>query len=145
MPIANYTTTVTVSKSVDVISKLLAKNGVRAIQTEFTHDGMASGLSFIIDTEYGPRTFALPVRAEGVLNALVRQKVEPRYRTFEHANRVAWRIAHEWLRAQLALIDAGMSSTSEVFFPYLVTTLDADMRPVTVFSEYTRSQREIER
>lgn len=143
MPIANYTTTVTVSKSVDVITKLLAKNGVRAIQTEYSHDGQATGLSFGIDTEFGARTFALPIRVEGVLNALVRQKVERRYQTFEHANRVAWRIAHEWLRAQLALIDAGMTSTSEVFFPYMVTNLDADGRTVTVYSEYTRSQREI--
>ncbi|QNJ56020.1 hypothetical protein SEA_RASPUTIA_130 [Microbacterium phage Rasputia] len=145
MPITNYTTTMTVSKTLEATMKLLTKSGVRAIQTEYAQDGVPSGLSFIIDTEFGPRTFALPVRIGAVHATLIKQRVEPRYQKFEHATRVAWKIAHDWLRAQLALIEAGMSTTSETFFPYMVSNLDADGRAVTVYSEYTRSQREIER
>ena len=148
MPIANYSTTMTVAKTSEAVMKLLTKAGVRAIQVEYDQaapTGIPVGLSFIIDTEFGPRHFTLPIRIEEVARALTEQRVEPRYRKFEHAARVAWKIAHDWLRAQLALIEAGMSTTSEVFFPYLVATVDSEGRNVTVYTEYTRSQREIER
>ncbi|AWN07806.1 hypothetical protein HOT31_gp136 [Microbacterium phage Hendrix] len=142
MPIANYTTTMTVNASVEKITKMLIKAGVRAIQTEYGPQGNARGLTFSMDTEWGERQFSLPVRVEGVLEALKRQKVEPRYQKFAHAERVAWRIAHDWLRAQLAIIDAGMTTTAEVFFPYLVLGYD-QATPITAYKQYTTTQREI--
>jgi len=41
-------------------------------------------------------------------------------RTREHAAKVAWRITHDWLDAQLALIDARMSTLDEVMLPFMV-------------------------
>ncbi|QGZ16781.1 hypothetical protein PBI_DEWDROP_134 [Microbacterium phage Dewdrop] len=139
MPIANYTTTVTVSKSVEAVTKMLVKFGVRAIQTEFGPKGNANGLTFVLELDGREVSYALPVRVEGVREALVRQRVEPRYQKIEHAERVAWKIAHDWLRAQLALIDAGMTTTSEVFFPYLVLGYESG-RPVTAFQQYTKNR-----
>jgi hypothetical protein len=37
----------------------------------------------------------------------------------EHAERVAWRHLLRWVQTQLAMVDAGMVQTREVFLPYL--------------------------
>jgi len=143
MPIAGHTTEVTVTRSLEQITKLLAKAKVRAIQTTYNVNGEPDGLTFAIGTEWGERTYALPIRASGVRATLRRDNVAPRYQTAEHANRVAWRIAHDWLRAQLALIDAGMVTLPEVLFPYLVLDYD-DTEPITAFQQYAGRQAQLE-
>lgn len=145
MAIAGYTTQVQVSTTLEKITKMLAKTGVKRIQTDYNGTGEPSGLQFTIDTPWGPRDFALPVNAEGVQRTLVRDKVERRYQTAEQANRVAWRIAHDWLRAQLAIIDAGMTTLPEVFFPYLIGGWDdSSQRPITMYQRYATTQKEID-
>jgi len=58
---------------------------------------------------------------------------------------VAWRVALKWLEAQLALIDAGGATLSEVFFPYLVTGWDDQSNtPITAYERYVTTQKEIE-
>lgn len=37
----------------------------------------------------------------------------------EQAERVAWRVAREWLLAQLAIIEAQMATLDQVMLPYL--------------------------
>lgn len=140
MGIANYTTSVPVGVSVGHIMKLLTKAGASTVTQEMEPGGVIVGVQFGIETEFGWRPFRLPVRIEGVHETLKRDKVPPRYRTREHAARVAWRIAHDWLRAQLALIDAGMTSLPEVMFPYVM--LDAN---TTAYERYAMTQREVER
>lgn len=143
MPIAGATTEVTVNRSIEAVTKLLLKAKVTAIQTVYGEDGVAEGMQFSIKTAFGERQYALPIRVEGVRATLIRDKVAPRYRTQEHAARVAWRIAHDWLRAQLALIDAQMTSTEEVFFPYMVTGYVDGGRPVTAYRQYLDTQKGI--
>lgn len=138
MAIAGYTTEVTVAKSSDAVTKLLVKAGATDISTQWDA-GVLVGLSFGIQTEFGFLQFQLPVRVEGVQVTLKRDRVPPRYQTREHAARVAWRIAHDWLRAQLALIDAGMSTLPEILFPYALVA-----PRTTAFERYVSSQREIE-
>ncbi|QJD53272.1 hypothetical protein SEA_TEMPO_49 [Microbacterium phage Tempo] len=138
MAIANYTTAVTVRSSVDSIVKLLAKAGARSITHDMDEQGLTIGLSFVIATEYGWRPFRLPIRVDGVHATLKRDRVPPRYQTRDHAARVAWRIAHDWLRAQLAIIDAGMTTLPEVFFPYVL--LDAE---TTAYEKYVGDAKEL--
>lgn len=140
MAIANYTTSVPVTTSVGHIMKLLTKAGASSVTQEMEPGGVVTGLQFGIETEFGWRPFRLPIRVDGVQATLRRDKVPPRYQTREHAARVSWRIAHDWLRAQLALIDAGMTTLTEVMFPYVM--LDAN---TTAYEHYLGSQREIER
>jgi hypothetical protein len=143
MPIAGYTTTVQVSGTLDKITKMLTKAKVRGIQTEYGDHGDPTALVFRLDTPWGERQYALPINAEGVRQTLIRDRVEKRYQTIEQANRVAWRIAHDWLRAQLAIIDAGMVTLPEVMFPYLILGADDKNRPVTAFQRYADTQKEI--
>lgn len=79
-----------------------------------------------------------------MLETLKRDRVEKRYLTLEQANRVAWRIAHDWLRAQLAIIDAGMVTLPEVMFPYLIGGWDYHAgAPITMYQRYATTQKEI--
>lgn len=120
MPIDGYTTTVDAAQTAGEISGLLAKAGARSVMTEYSSNGRPSGMSFLIQTEYGERAFSLPIRVDGVLATLKRDRVAPKYQTPEHAEKVAWRVAKVWLRAQLALIDAGQTSLAEIMFPWML-------------------------
>ncbi len=120
MAIANYSTTVSVSASMGEVTGALAKRGVTRISTMFDDDGAPAGIAFTMKTPYGVQEFELPVRVEGVQAALIRDKVAPKMRTKEHAARVAWRIARDWLRAQSALIDAELATLDEVMVPYMI-------------------------
>lgn len=143
MAIAGATTEVTVRRSLEQVTNLLVKAGVKNIQIEYGDDGVAEALTFGLETHHGWRAYQMPIRVEGVLATLVRDRVAPRYRTKEHAARVAWRIAHDWLRAQLALIDAQMTSVGEVFFPYQLVGNDPSGRPVRVYEQYLSTQKEL--
>lgn len=144
MPIANYTTDVSVSTTVGDITASLARRGVNRISTVYDDAGDPAGLEFTMRTEFGPRDFALPVRTEGVLAALQRDKVAAKYLTREHAAKVAWRIAREWLRAQSALIDAGLASLDEVMFPWMLDYVTATVPVQTAFEAYRIAQEAIE-
>lgn len=121
MPIMNYTTTISVEKSMGEVIGALTRRGVTRISTMFDDEGIPAGISFEMKTEYGPRGFELPVRVEGVLRAMERDKSVARSKVNpEQAARVAWRIAKDWLAAQAALIDAELASLDEVMFPYML-------------------------
>lgn len=140
MPILNYTTSITVSKTMGEIVESLSRRGVTRISTMFGDDGSAAGLGFTMKTDYGPRDFELPVRTAGVLKAMVADKKVPRSQcTQEQAARVAWRIAKDWLEAQSALIDAGLAELDEVMLPYMVTDSGA-----SVYAVFRGSQLELE-
>ena len=118
MPIAGASTTIAASKTAAEVTAMLAKNGAKQVMTTYDDNGEATGIAFIITTEHGERAFTLPVRPEGVRKALIRDRVIPSRQTVEHAQRVAWRIARDWLRAQLAIIDAGLVTLDEIMLPY---------------------------
>lgn len=132
MPILNYTTSIDVEKTQGEVIRALTRRGVTRISTLF-QDGQPAGLGFTMETQYGIREFELPIRVDGVSAALARSAssgefaklgVRPAqsrvYLTREHAARVAWRIAKDWLDAQAALVDADLVTLDEVMFPLMV-------------------------
>ena len=146
MPIANYTTDVAVEKTMGDVVGALARRGVLRTSTIYDEQGNPAGIEFTMKTEYGVREFALPVRVDGVHKALIADNVQPRYRTREHAAKVAWRIAADWLRAQSALIDAGLAGLDEVMMPYMVGSRARGGEPVTMYDAYRKSAlKEIEK
>jgi hypothetical protein len=131
--VANYTSGVPVEKSLTEITRALVKFGARGISTEYDGVGRAVALSFALPSE-DPNQVAdvyhLPARIEGMQAALERAGAERRYRTLEHAERVTWRCLRDWVRAQLAIVDAGLTTLDEVMFPYMRT-----VHGTTVFEE----------
>jgi hypothetical protein len=139
----NYTTTVEATKSASECIARLAQHGASAIGITYELT-KPTGLSFRIDTPYGPRTFALPVNVRGTHKALQegyrKGRVPNRYTSLDQAERVAWRVLKDWLEAQLALIEAGVADMTQVMLPYM-----QDNRGLTVWQRYLeREQSAIE-
>jgi len=113
-----YSTSVSVGRTVNEISTLLAEAKATAILSEF-NDGVIKAISFRIKTEFGVLTFRLAANVDGVLAVLQRSRsIPPRLRSREQAGRVAWRIVLNWLAAQLALVQAGLATLDQVFLPF---------------------------
>jgi hypothetical protein len=120
MSIANYSTKVDTKKTVNEIMGMLSTHGATEITT-IVRGRVFEGMTFAVITEYGPRTFSLPIRVNGVSEAMLADHSVPRSLLGEkQASRVAWRIARDWLRSQLALIDAGLAALDEVMLPYML-------------------------
>lgn len=101
MPLLNYTTE------------------VNALRSASQPSGRPSGVGFAVETPAGPRSFVLPVNPLRVEQVLRKQRVPPRYQSYDQAERVAWRILKDWIEAQLALIATEMVSLDQVMLPYM--------------------------
>lgn len=119
MSILNYTTQISVEKTVTEIQRLLSSAKAQAVLTEYEPDGVLAAVSFRIATPYGMMSFRLPANVDKIFVVVQREKKLPKWnRTREQAARVAWRIIKDWLEAQLALIRAEMVTLEQVFLPY---------------------------
>lgn len=120
MPLLNYTTEVHVRRSVAEIHAALVEAGARQVMASYDAQGRAEGVAFTLQTIHGLRAFLLPVKTESVLAVLKRDRtVAPRYKTLEQAERVAWRILKDWIKAQLAIIETEMVTIDQVMLPYM--------------------------
>ena len=116
----NFTTKVDADKSVAEILSILAAHDAYQIQVLY-QNRMPSGITFGLTAPNGQTLgFRLPANITAIHQKLVKTQ-PPRFATFEHAGRVAWRILKDWTEAQMALIETGMVRPEEVFLPYLLT------------------------
>jgi len=123
MPIANYSTTIAVEKSIAEVQAILGKHGARGVLVEYDEHHQPKQLRFSVAVKNGEKVyFTLPARAERILALLKRQGVPRRLQTEDQARRVAWRLIKDWVRAQVALIEAELVEMTEVFLPYMTNT-----------------------
>lgn len=125
----NYTTSVPADRTVGEVQSLLARHGAAAVAVHYDEQGLPTGLTFVLRTPHGERTFLLPVDVTGVQAALVTMERAGRFRASrkaagtytspEHAHRVAWRVVKDWLEATLALVQANLARLDQVMLPYL--------------------------
>lgn len=132
MAIKNYTTEVDVYKSLGEIQGALAAHGARQIMVEYDGDGQPTGITFAVDTPVGRRGFMLPANIDGVYAVFQKQRVRA---DRKQAARTGWRNIRDWVLAQMAIIEAGMVTMDEVFFPYLT-----DGKGNTVYGLYQSGQ-----
>lgn len=117
------TTQIAADKSAAEISSLLTYAGATRIMIE-NANYEAVALAFAIPTDGIEVPFKLPINRDPIF-AYLQQKRAPMNRNkkrdddWEQALRVAWRQILQWLRAQLALIETGMVTPTEVFLPYV--------------------------
>lgn len=126
----NYTTEVPASRTASRIQERLRKAGAREVAVSY-EKGRVVALSFSMDTAAGERAFTMPIESGRVLAVLREQRVGNRYQTSEHAERVALRVAEDWLKAMLAIIETGLVAFDEVMLPYM-RTVDGS----TVYQRY---------
>lgn len=136
MPLLNYTTTVTVDRTAAKIQAHLVKAGARGIAYEYDEDGELVGMSFAVRAAYGDQTYSLPANVDRVRAVLLKQRVPKRYSTVEHAGRVAWKILHDWVGAQLALIQTETVGLDQVMLPYA----HADAQGTTVYDRFVEQR-----
>ena len=122
MPILNYTTTISISKTVGKIQEKLASAKAKAIMTEYDNEGVLSSMSFKISLNGKDISFRLPANIDKVQAVIAKDKRIPyRLKSREQAARVAWRIIKDWVEAQIAIVETEMVELPEVFLPYAET------------------------
>jgi len=119
MPILNYTTMITVQKSIGEIQGMLAARGAETIVVQYAN-GRPGALFFIIPTPYGKVPFRLPANIEAITRVMERQRVRKQV-PLDMAERVAWRIIKDWCKAQMAILETEMVDLEQIFLPYMVS------------------------
>lgn len=132
MPLLNYTTKVNVYTTLGEIQGELVKHGAKKIMQDYDDEGRIAALSFLIETQAGPRGIRLPANVDAVHAVLTRQKVKC---DREQAERVAWRIVKDWVEAQMAILESEMVQMDEIFLPYMVNG-----QGQTLFQAYRSNQ-----
>ncbi len=119
MPILNYTTSISVDKTVGQIQAMLAKAGAQAVLVEYDDERILSSVSFRIEYNGTMVSFRLPAQLDPVYVILQNDYQVPRkLRCREQAARVTWRIIKDWVEAQLAIVEAEQVEMVEVFLPF---------------------------
>lgn len=136
MAIKNYTTTISVNKTIGEIQGILSKHGATAIMTEYDN-GNVTGLSFKIMTLRGELGIRLPSNTDRVLQVLKNQRKNNNQvkDTFEQANKVAWRIIKDWVDAQMAILETEMVEMEQIFLPYVLNN-----KGKTLYQEFKENQ-----
>lgn len=135
VPALNYTTKIPADKTLGEVQRMLGKAGASAVALLYD-EGVVAGMTFRINTGAGPRDFRLPVDVDAMAALLAKGRPAGGmslavYRSREHAERVAWRVAKDWLAAQITLIDAHLATLEQVMLPYLLVAPER-----TLFEEY---------
>jgi hypothetical protein len=117
----NYTTTISAQKTVSEIMASLVMHGAKAILVDYDDAGLIESLSFRLATVSGDIGIRLPIDPDAVLRVMERQGVQHRYCTRQRSVQVAWRIAKDWVKAQMALVETEMVRMEQVFLPYWIT------------------------
>lgn len=120
MAILNFTTKVDAWKTVNEITLILSKHGVTNVNIK-NEGSRPVAVSFSMNYHTQPLNFLLPCNHEGVWRAIKNNtKIEKRYRNEDQAFRTSWRIIKDWVEAQMAIVEAELSTVEEVFLPYLI-------------------------
>lgn len=144
----NYSTEVPVSRTVAACTDMLASAGATGVTVTYL-DGEYAGLVAHLRGE----TFVLPVdipamqrvmrgaEEDGLFKGHRTPKGSGGFATETHAARVAWRVLHDWLRAQLALAAAQQARLEETLLPYLVVGIDPGGEPISLRDRWRDNPR----
>lgn len=124
MNVKNYTSTISVSKSVSQIEELLAKAGARHVAKTYDSDGNLEGIMFQIFQDGSPLAIIkLPCKWQAINKIMkgdVRKPIKGTYQRIEaQAQRTAWKIMYDWIYVQLSLIKMEQAELAEIFLPYI--------------------------
>lgn len=127
-PFKNYTTGIAVEKTIMEIEHILAKHKAVRIIKDYDETGEINTLSFGILVKIAGNMQVMPVQlpanAEKVHQVILQMQRSgeitnlSKFKTLEHARRVAWRNIRDWLLAQMALVRAEQAEIPQIFLPY---------------------------
>ncbi len=120
MAVQNYTSTVTASKSIGNIEKILAMNGAQQIIKTYSADGQVVSVCFSIKIHGHNVPYMLPSRLDSVVKALRKAKPRSSLRVVTaQAERTAWKNIHDWVKCQMTLIQMSQVDVAEVLLPFM--------------------------
>lgn len=135
MKIKNYTTSVPVDRTAAMIEKALVEIGASSIMKNYS-DGALVGISFKVSIpESGQYSFKVPARiseAEPHVRQIPNYRRRPDEWIKQQSARVAWRIVHDWVVSNCAMIKLGQAVAMQVFMPYVV-----DKHNITLYTRLT--------
>ena len=120
-PFRNATSTVPSMNSAAEIEKLLVDAGATSV-SKWYEDKQLAGFLFMISLSGDNLVFRLPANVGMVARQLMLAEKHPdasmRTRIQAQAARTAWRTLHEWVQAQVNILEAGQADLLQVFLPY---------------------------
>lgn len=121
--IKNYTSSVSIEKSVNMIEHRLVSAGATNISKSYGGEPKRlQGIVFQINVNGYPQLFKLPCRDEAVYTVLMSEVRKPRPDTMkrirEQSGRTAWKLLADWVDIQVSLIKLQQIELVEVFLPY---------------------------
>lgn len=124
MTLKNYTTGISVEKTMMEIEKTLSQHGATHIFKQYDHNGNPRALAFMADVQGELIKFMLPMEEDKIQvifkNAVSKGKMPRRYfNDIEQARRTGWRIIKDWVASQMALIEINVAKFEEIFLPYM--------------------------
>jgi hypothetical protein len=119
MPLKNYTSGMPINRIFDSIQKMLVNHGAKQIMFEYSDNGLAIGITFVVNTTKGMLPIKLPVRIEKIKKVFENEGVY--YKDEMQPYRTGWKNIHDWIAAQMAMLDTEMVKLEEVFLPYMAT------------------------
>ena len=100
MPLLNYTTRISADRTVSEIMQILARAGATGVTVQYGTFGSPQGIIFGLLIQDREIAFKLPVNIQGILSILQEDKDVPkRLKSPTQAERVAWRIVKDWIKA----------------------------------------------
>lgn len=126
MGLKNYTTGISVDKTVLEIEQILSRHSATDIWKQFDGAGNVVCVNFAVNTEFGKMPFRLPMDVLAVSQILKNEKKSGKLSgvsnreamDLEHARRVGWRIVKDWIDSQMALVEIKLVKIEQVFLPY---------------------------
>ena len=122
MNIRNYTSTVSIDRSISLIEHCLVSVGATHIAKAYDN-GHAKAMLFQLEVNGTPLTFKLPARWEKVFDKMWKEVRKPHKGTkdkiMEQAERTAWKLLYDSVSVQTSNILIDQQEAVEAFFPYL--------------------------
>lgn len=124
MALKNYTTSISVEKTMMEIEGILAKNGATHIYKMYNNQGIPVALAFKAIVADQMIAFKLPMEEDKILvvfkNAVHKKELPSKYfNDIDQARRTGWRIIKDWISAQMALLEIRVAKFEEIFLPYM--------------------------
>jgi len=124
--VKNYTTTISVNKTINEIELLLTRYGAKKILKEYDDNGEITHLTFMIkynglQVPAGFIPIRLPSHPEKIV-AILNEKADTgdipkKFKNDKaQANRIMWRVILDWVDSQMTMIEIGQRTLLEIFF-----------------------------
>ena len=124
-----HTTKIEPSQTAGEISSILSQVGATDIHIKYDN-GELCGLLFDIEIKGTPTKFKMPVDWKPLFEHKCQEKQDKARQALQkgwelpiraQARRTAWRVALEWLKVQLYMIELGMKTVQQVFLSDMMT------------------------